>query len=88
MDEYSDDEVYKSPIRIEDISDMYNFSSFLFFEDDSLKINKVLGKITYIYNYNLYQARHSIDFPKIVYKKNIYNNITDWIKYIKKTKLE
>jgi hypothetical protein len=84
MDEWSDDEVYKSPIRIEDIPEMNNFSAFLFFEDNSLKINKVLGKITYNNNNNLYQANHSIDFPKIIYKKNIYKNITDWINFIKK----
>ena len=86
MDEWSDEEESKSPNFIDDISDIFNFRTFLFLEDNSLKPNKRLGKISYIGNKKVYRAEHSIDFPKIIYKKKIYNNLKDWIAFVRNPK--
>jgi hypothetical protein len=86
-DIWSDEEECNSPTLIEDISSVFNFRSFFFLEDNHLKINKRLGKISYIRNDQIYKADHSIHFPKIIHKKKIYNNIIDWISFVNKTKL-
>ena len=86
MEEWSDEEEIKSPKFLDNISDIFNFNSFLFLEDNSLKPNKKLGKISYIRNNKVYRAKHSIDFPKIIYKKKIYNNMKDWIAFIRNIK--
>lgn len=86
MEEWSDEEEIKSPKFLDNISDIFNFNSFLFLEDNSLKPNKKLGKISYIRNKKVYTAKHSIDFPKIIYKKKIYNNMKDWIAFIRNIK--
>jgi hypothetical protein len=86
MDEWRDEEEIKSPNIIDDISDIFNFRTFLFLEDNSLKTNKRLGKISYIRNKQVYRAEHSIHFPKIIYKKKIYNNLKDWIAFVRNPK--
>jgi len=86
-DIWSDEEECNSPTLIEDISSVFNFRSFFFLEDNHLKINKRLGKISYNRYDQIYKADHSIHFPKIIYKKKIYNNIIDWISFVNKTKL-
>ena len=86
MDQWSDEEADMSPTILDDISEIFNFRTFLFLEDTRLKTNKRLGKISYISNKQVYRAKHSIDFPKIVYKKKIYNNIKDWIAFIRNIK--
>ena len=86
MEQWSDEEENASPTILEDLSHIFNFRTFLFLEDTRLKTNKRLGKISYIHNKQVYRAKHSIDFPKIVYKKKIYNNIKDWIAFIRNIK--
>ena len=86
MDQWSDEEEDVSPTILEDLSHIFNFRTFLFLEDNSLKTNKQLGKISYIHNKKIYRADYSIDFPKIIYKKKIYNNIKDWLAFIRNLK--
>ena len=88
MDDLSDEEECKSPRVIQDLSEIFNFSTFFFLEDNHLKINKKLGKITYTHNKKIYKAEHSMDFPKIIFKNKIYNNIKDWLAFVIKTKPE
>ena len=44
-------------------------------------INKKLGTVTY-HNGNIksYKAYHTIDYPEIYYNKQIFSNVSEWLK--------
>lgn len=65
---------------------LFNINTYLFYEEPVKKINKKLGTITFIYLNRKYKANYSIEYPKIVYKDELFDNLQDWLKYIKKNK--
>jgi hypothetical protein len=65
---------------------LFNINTYLFYEEPVKKINKKLGTITFIYLNRKYKANYSIEYPKIVYKDELFDNLQDWVKYIKKNK--
>jgi hypothetical protein len=65
---------------------LFNINTYLFYEEPVKKINKKLGTIAFIYLNRKYKANYSIEYPKIVYKDELFDNLQDWVKYIKKNK--
>jgi hypothetical protein len=69
---------------LDNFTNLFNFNTFFFYEDPQKKINKKLGSIMFLYDNIKYRANYSIHYPKIVYNNEIFDNLREWVKYIKK----
>jgi hypothetical protein len=63
---------------------LFNINTYLFHEEPVNKINKKLGTIAFIHLNKKYAAYYSITYPKIVYNDELFDDLREWIKYIKK----
>ena len=63
---------------------LFNINTYLFHEEPVKKINKKLGTIAFIHLNKKYTANYSITYPKIVYNDEIFDNLREWLNFIKK----
>jgi hypothetical protein len=69
---------------IDTFTNLFNFNTYLFYEHPNKKIDKKLGSIMFIYDNNKYNANYSIQYPKIIYNNEVFDNLREWVKFIKK----
>ena len=69
---------------LDSFANLFNFNTYLFYEDPHKRINKKLGSILFIYGNIKYNANYSIQYPKIVYNNEVFDNLREWVKFIKK----
>ena len=69
---------------LDSFTNLFNFNTYLFYEHPNKKIDKKLGSIMYLHGNNKYNANYSIQYPKIIYNNEVFDNLREWVKFIKK----
>ena len=67
---------------------LFNINTYIYNEDPIKKINKKLGSIIFNNQNKKYKAQYSTTYPKIVYNNELFDNLHEWIKYIKKNDIK
>ena len=86
---WSDEEPDPDLKLLDNFIAMFNINTYIFSENPfkkNKKINKKLGTITLFYKNTKYTAHHSIEYPKIIYNNELYENTDKWICFIKNSK--
>lgn len=83
-DIWSDEDQLNDATVLDNFVELFNINTFSYNDNHDLKINKKLGYIVFFYDNKTYKANHSIEYPKIIYKNELFNNLKEWINYIKK----
>jgi hypothetical protein len=87
---WSDEEPQDDALLFDNFIAMFNINTYIFGETPikkiNNKINKKLGTIELFYKNTKYTAHHSIEYPKIIYNNELYENTDKWICFIKNSK--
>jgi hypothetical protein len=79
-----DDDYGNDTTLLDNFIALFNINTYLFHQGPVNKINKKLGTISFIHLNKKYAAYYSITYPKIVYNDELFDNLREWLKYIKK----
>jgi len=80
---WSDEEADDDAVLLDNFISMFNINTYIYNENPIKQINKKLGTIKLFYKNKVYVAHHSREYPKIIYKNELYDNLDKWICYIK-----
>ena len=82
-DIWSDEDQTDDATLLDNFAALFNINTYIYYENPVQKINKKLGSIIFLYKNKKYKAQYSIEYPKIIYNNDIFDNLNNWVKYIK-----
>lgn len=83
-DIWSDEDKLDDATVLDNFIEIFNINTYSCNYNPDSRINKKLGSIVFLFDNKRYKANYSINYPKIVHKNEVFNNLKEWISYIKK----